>query len=275
MYIDLNPVDKIPNLKRDSIVLSKRFKVGLSEMIGRRNAMEDAVVIKGGFMGKDDVDLFCVFDGHGGTVAANFAAENIPLILEKYLKKGDIEPILAIKQAILDTNEAFRGYLKGKDNNLSHSGCTALVVLIMGTRVYIGNLGDTRCVLVSAGQGIRVTEDHKPINDEDRINALGGWLTGESTKRVNGMLAVARSIGDFYLEPFVNSEPFLEEFDLKSEHDYLILACDGVWDEVHDELAADVCRVEVDPFRCALALRDHGYCLNSDDNLSVIVVGFK
>lgn len=196
-------------------------------MIGRRSTMEDSVVVMGEFLDKENADLYCIFDGHGGTAAARFAAENLPKILEKHLKEGVLEPIIALKQTIFDTNEAYREFQKGKDHSVTHSGATALVVLILENRVYIANLGDTRCVLTRSGQAIRVTEDHKPINDEDRINALGGWVTGESTKRINGMLAVARSIGDFYLEPFVNAEPFLEEFELTKDDEYLILACDG------------------------------------------------
>lgn len=196
-------------------------------MIGRRSIMEDSIVVMGSFLGKEDSDLYCVFDGHGGTAAARFTAENFPKFLEKRLTEGKLEPILALKFALSDTNEAYREFQKGKDHSFTHSGTTALVVLIIGNRVYIANLGDTRCVISRAGQAIRVTEDHKPINDEDRINALGGWVTGESTKRINGMLAVARAIGDFYLEPFIIAEPFLEEFDLQNDDEYIILACDG------------------------------------------------
>jgi serine/threonine protein phosphatase PrpC len=69
--------------------------------------------------------------------------------------------------------------------------------------------------------------------------------------------------------------------------DYVVLACDGVWDVLDDEhAAATIRRRAVDDdennvgavpdartlSRLAARLRDHAYCANSDDNVSVLVV---
>jgi len=112
------------------------------------------------------------------------------------------------------------------------------------------------------------------MDEEDRINALGGYVIGSSsgTRRVNGLVAVSRSIGDFFMEPFIIAEPHVTEVDLIKEDQFLILACDGVWDEVSDQMAVDICLKEPDPHKAALKLRDTAYALGSDDNISVMII---
>ena len=48
--------------------------------------MEDASVVHGCFGGKDDCDLFCVFDGHGSRHSAAYCAQHLPDRLVKKLK---------------------------------------------------------------------------------------------------------------------------------------------------------------------------------------------
>jgi serine/threonine protein phosphatase PrpC len=99
--------------------------------------------------------------------------------------------------------------------------------------------------------------------------------------RVNGVLAVARSIGDFYLHPYVSVEPFLSrQIDLEKEQiEFLIFACDGVFDVISDEMACDIVRQSINenpenPHLAASVLRDKAYLYGSRDNISVIVVIF-
>ncbi|KAA6386350.1 MAG: hypothetical protein EZS28_018121 [Streblomastix strix] len=63
--------------------------------------------------------------------------------------------------------------------------------------------------------GKALTVDHKPINDRevDYIKRVGGFLSSE--RRVNGVLAVARAMGDFDLSPAVSCEPDLFQYSIK------------------------------------------------------------
>ena len=46
--------------------------------------------------------------------------------------------------------------------------------------------------------------------------------------RVNGVLAVTRSLGDCVMKEFVVGNPYTTETELGQGDDFLILACDGV-----------------------------------------------
>lgn len=52
------------------------------------------------------------------------------------------------------------------------------------------------------------------------------------TWRVQGTLAVSRSIGDAHLKEWVMAEPDTKVVNLTKDMEYLILASDGIWDEV-------------------------------------------
>jgi len=74
------------------------------------------------------------------------------------------------------------------------SGACANVVLIYRDSIYVANLGDCRCVLGRMkGRGIGLSRDHKASVEKSRIRKVGGFI---KNGRVNGVLAISRTIGD-------------------------------------------------------------------------------
>ncbi|KAL7472734.1 hypothetical protein ACHAXS_013105 [Conticribra weissflogii] len=120
---------------------------------------------------------------------------------------------------------------------------------------------------------MRITHDHKSTDADEirRIEKAGGVMI---RGRVLGVLAVARSLGDHGLKEFVIGRPYLsstviqieKECDKFSEPqvrnefikgrkglsassyspltdgDFLIVACDGLWDVMEDQEAVDLVR---------------------------------
>jgi len=93
--------------------------------------------------------------------------------------------------------------------------------------LYSANAGDARGVLCRAGKAVRLTYDHKGSDKQEakRITDAGGFVM---SGRVNGVLAVTRSLGDSSMKEFVVGEPYTTETELCEEDEFLILACDGV-----------------------------------------------
>lgn len=77
------------------------------------------------------------------------------------------------------------------------------------------------------GQAVRLTYDHKGSDAQEakRITDAGGFVMNN---RVNGVLAVTRSLGDSNMKEFVVGSPYTTETVLGSEDSFLIIACDGV-----------------------------------------------
>jgi len=247
---------------------SYRYAVGYSESIGIRPSMEDELVILGlGPRIRENEDYFAVFDGHGGPRVSEFCAKILHKKIRNSLAVG-MPPIESLKQAFLETDELV------KEEKVC--GSTALVALILDNILYVANIGDTRAVLGSKGlNATRLSVDHKPSlqSEKERICQIGGsvqMLGG--VWRVNGVLAVSRSFGDYFLKPFVIAEPFISETQLTDEHLFLVLACDGVWDVLSDEQVVCIVSQVESPDIAAEIIRRTAFTRGSEDNISVIVI---
>ncbi|PWN48316.1 protein phosphatase 2C [Violaceomyces palustris] len=140
--------------------------------------------------------------------------------------------------------------------------------------LYTANVGDARAVLCRAGRAIRLTYDHKGSDAQEakRITDAGGFVMNN---RVNGVLAVTRSLGDSSMKEFVVGSPYTTETTLSSEDTFLIVACDGLWDVVDDQEAVDLIQQVYDPQRASEILLQHALSNFSTDNTSVMVVRFS
>jgi protein phosphatase 2C family protein 2/3 len=93
-------------------------------------------------------------------------------------------------------------------------------------------VGDSRAVLVRAGgQILPLSKDHKPMrkDEKQRIESAGGSVVGG---RVMGRLAVSRAFGQKRMKTtrVVSVEPEVISTQLFGTDQFLILACDGLWD---------------------------------------------
>lgn len=152
-----------------------------------------------------------------------------------------------VREGFLDIDRHM--HKMARQDNWDRSGSTAAAVMISPRYIYFINCGDSRTLLCHDGQVAFYTEDHKPFNprEKERIQNAGGSVT---LQRVNGSLAVSRALGDFdfkevdwrpQTEQLVSPEPEVYELERTPEDEFLILACDGVWDAIgNEELCAFV-----------------------------------
>lgn len=218
--------------------------------------------------------FFAVYDGHSGVDASNFSATHLHCHLARN-KNLATDPRLALKEAFEETDECF--VAKAKREGL-RSGSTGVAVFIKGESLYVAWLGDSQVVLCKAGQHHLLMDPHKPNREDERqrIEALGGCVVFFGAWRVNGSLSVSRAIGDAEHKPYISGEPDTEELDLEGDEDFLILACDGLWDVIKPSEAVNaVCQYLAeggDRASVAKCLVDGAKDAGSNDNISVVVV---
>lgn len=278
------------------------LRYGLSSMQGWRLEMEDAhsAIIGVPDIG-ENISWFAVFDGHAGSRVSyhcsNHLLECIKTCgefrdsLKKETELGEDELMEKVKagilQGFLEMDEKLRK-IPEVANGEDKSGTTAVCVLISSKYILFSNCGDSRGVLSGDGsKPVLMTEDHKPSNppELERIQNAGGSVM---IQRVNGSLAVSRALGDFEYknvdgkgptEQLVSPEP---EFYMKNREtetdEFLVLACDGVWDVMTNE---DICsfisaRMRVTDNLEQIANEVIDTCLHkgSRDNMSIIIIAF-
>ena len=111
-------------------------------------------------------------------------------------------------------------------------------MLITKTEIICANAGDSRTVLSKNGTAVELSQDHKPedVNEMRRIQNAGGFV---EDGRVNGMLALSRALGDFEYknnpmfkpkDQVVSPFPDVKIVPITSDAQFVLLACDGIWD---------------------------------------------
>ncbi|KAK2045489.1 protein phosphatase 2C [Colletotrichum somersetense] len=275
----------------------ERLIYGVSAMQGWRISMEDAHITILDLLppGSDEakkheskLSFFGVFDGHGGDKVALFAGENIHDIIKKQetFKKGNYEQ--ALKDGFLATDRAILNDPKYEEEV---SGCTACVGLISDNKIYVANAGDSRSVLGIKGRAKPLSQDHKPQleAEKSRITAAGGFV---DFGRVNGNLALSRAIGDFEfkksaeLSPeaqIVTAFPDVETHEISDDDEFLVIACDGIWDCQSSQAVVEFVRrgiaakQELD--KICENMMDNCLASNSEtggvgcDNMTMVIIG--
>ncbi|XP_075745077.1 uncharacterized protein LOC119181439 isoform X2 [Rhipicephalus microplus] len=184
-----------------------------------------------GLQGLPQYSYYAVFDGHAGVEAADYATAHLH---RNIAVQPDFvtDPVNAVREGFLLTD---RNFLQRSSREGLKSGCTAVCCLVREQRqLVVGWLGDSQAILVRKGIPIPLVNPHKPEREDERkrIEELGGVVLLMGIWRVNGALGVSRAIGDAEHKPFVTSEPDVVSMDLDGTEDFLVLGCDGLWDQL-------------------------------------------
>ncbi|KAF2622239.1 protein phosphatase-like protein 2c [Macroventuria anomochaeta] len=274
------------------------FIFGTSSMQGWRISMEDAhacildlqAAVEGGKPTEADQRLafFGVYDGHGGDKVAIYTGEHLHEIVAKQeaFKEGDIKK--ALQDGFLATDRAI---LSDPRYEEEVSGCTASVGILSKDKIYVANSGDSRTVLGVKGRAKPLSFDHKPQNEAEkaRIQAAGGFV---DFGRVNGNLALSRAIGDFEFkksadlppeQQIVTAFPDVEIHEINADDEFLVVACDGIWDVQSSQAVIEFVRrgivAKQDLASICENMMDNCLASNSDtggvgcDNMTITIVG--
>ncbi|KAJ7530608.1 hypothetical protein O6H91_14G009900 [Diphasiastrum complanatum] len=254
---------------------SKQIEHGFYKVKGKaHHAMEDYHVAEFRRVGKHELGLYAIYDGHKGHSVPEYPGKNL---FDNILNERDFwrDPRSAIMRAYHSTD---RTILK-KGPVLGSGGSTAVTaILVDGSPLLVANVGDSRAVLCQAGQAIQLSVDHEPSIPSERcqVESKGGFVSQfpGDVPRVDGQLAVARGFGDKSLKDHLSADPDMKGVAIDSQVDFLILASDGLWKVMKNEEAVECVRSITDPQFAAKALADEALARRSTDDISCIVVRF-
>lgn len=270
------------------------YEIGASGMQGWRLEQEDAHIVASMPSCPDHV-MVAVFDGHGGAGASLWASKYLVEILEarkewkSYVAGGKEKNLTllceALRGAFLDADVALRSFQSSGSPDADTSGCTAVVCMVTPETIVCANAGDSRAVLATCGKTKEMSYDHKPFNNAERmrIESAGGTV---QFNRVDGDLAVSRAFGDFQYKTSpelpaekqkVSPEPDFITHDRVSADEFLLLACDGLFDVMSNAEATAFGRQILEEGETSIILMaeemlDIALEKDSRDNISAIIV---
>ena len=242
--------------------MSTGFVCAVTSVIGKRQEMEDFTSIVHDFAGPG-THLFAIFDGHSGSKASKYCSQTFASKIRAKLQE-EKSCFDSVRETCLEANEFTA-------TDCPNEGSTVALAILIGDRIYFANVGDTRIVLSHPdGTVERVSRDHKASDPEQvqEIMDKGGFVF---KGRVNGFLAITRSIGDANVGDAVSCEPHLAETAREAGVSFVI-ASDGVWDVISDEEAMGFVKEAETCEEAVAKIRDQALERGSKDNISVICV---
>lgn len=205
-----------------------------------------------------------IFDGHLGNLASKYAASSFYRVIEARLSRIDNEIMLSPgwkSRVQTDLEQAFeeihRGIIEAVSSSpggvMDQSGTTATILYVTDLAVIIANVGDSRAIIskwkqnqkgVATITAHQLTVDHVASSrDEQKLIAQRGGSVSKSggIERVNGVLAVSRSLGDVQLAQYLSTKPHVLSLTKTEAHEmcrsspdkslpcFIVLASDGLW----------------------------------------------
>merc|ERR1719414_297981 len=259
--------------------------------------MEDAVDVRFGPEGELPTEFYAVYDGHGGTEAVSFVKRWLPEAIRSRGGFGDLENLdEVLKEAFTVTDEELLQQLRSQKGLAAQntgsqgtyvlsSGCVGCAAIVRGGRITVANLGDCRAVLCNNGEIAPLTLDHRTeVNEAERVRLGKLGVEGSSDGYLHGRLGVSRAFGDWAWDAEEKCrglvcEPEIFRAEVVDDTEFLLLACDGIFEEITSKEAGQIVRRRLragyDSKAAAETLVKHAVKRKSPDNVSVIVVLFK
>lgn len=214
----------------------------------------------------DRLGLFIVADGvgghFGGEVASALAVETVREVVG-HPKATQFKPKEVIYQAYEEASHRIFDRA-AQEQRLNGMGTTMVMGYVRESKLFVANVGDSRCYLYRKPYLWQITEDHSLINEQVRL----GMMNEEQAKKTIGKNVITRSVG-FERDVF----PDVLEREV-STGDIFLFCSDGLSGMVTDQ---DMCSMfnqhaaeKIAPLMIEKALAHGG-----DDNVTVLVLHFQ
>eukprot|EP01062_Namystynia_karyoxenos_P007409 TRINITY_DN12610_c0_g1_i1.p1 TRINITY_DN12610_c0_g1~~TRINITY_DN12610_c0_g1_i1.p1 ORF type:complete len:406 (+),score=114.91 TRINITY_DN12610_c0_g1_i1:114-1220(+) len=255
--------------------------IGVAHEQGRRPTMEDAHALHAQLPGAPTgTSFFVVADGHAGRSVADMVAELLPRDIAARLNAGS-DPAAALPASFVAVDRKIFSKV-----GVADGGAAAVAALLRGPELWVAHIGDCRAVVCDAGKAVVMTRDHRASDPQEkkRVESEGAFV---AFGRVCASLMVTRTFGDFGFKGGdtmatgrakpVSNIPELARFVLTSSTEFLLLACDGVFDVMDNDQAVALCRQHIrdGPQRMAQELVKASLAKGTMDNVTAAVITFS
>ena len=215
---------------------------------------------------EDKLQIFIVADGMGGYKGGEIASRLAVETSKNYIINNfdsiehDRESILKlVKSAIEYANLVV--YEKSKESqDLENMGTTIDICLIIGNKVYIGHVGDSRVYRKRRDFFRKLTTDHSYVQKL----VSDGTITKEEAYNHPKKNMLIKALGcSSYVEPDVMVKGFLKD-------DVLLMCSDGLTNMLKDEKIVEI--INENPEKACNILVDKANEQGGYDNITAIII---
>jgi protein phosphatase len=220
--------------------------------------------------------LYIVADGMGGHHAGHEASKTAAQVAAQHVLERIYLPLLhngsamgghpqePIGEVMIDAVQAANHHIHDNDPKKS-SGTTLTAALILGKRLYVAHVGDSRAYIYADGELKLLTTDHSYV----RRLQDAGQLTEEEAAVHPQRNMLYKAVGqgnDLDIDTFTKTLP---------KQGKLVLCSDGLWGLVPDESIAEVIDRDIPLPAMTEELVMLARLAGGHDNITAIVVDFN
>lgn len=168
-----------------------------------------------------------------------------------------------VRQAVLKANLVVYEYAKAKPEQAGDAGTTISMGLVLGDRMVVANVGDSRAYMIRNGQLQQLTQDHSLV----ATLVASGQIQPQEVFSHPQRNLIYRSLGhkrDVQVDTYVH---------MLASGDTLLFCSDGMWEMVQD--SNEITRLTLEsrsPEEACKQLVDAANAAGGEDNIGVIVV---
>ena len=206
-------------------------------------------------------NLFIVADGMGGHKAGDYASRyTIERVVASVSRNTGEEPIAIMKEAINKANELLVAESR-EDESKSGMGTTLVIGTIIGNKLFVANIGDSRLYVV--GQNMRqITRDHSLVDEMVRL----GEINADEARVHPDKNIITRAVGT---SDHVEADFF--EVEITAD-DTILLCTDGLTNMVRDDEILDIIKKYDNAQTATMQLVKEANANGGRDNKTVMII---
>lgn len=212
--------------------------------------------------------IFVIADGMGGhnkgELASKIAVENTINLLKEKIKQGysDDNPAFIIESIIKSYEDSNSKIIKMASSNEEYKGMgtTLTTAVILHNRLYIGNVGDSRCYIFRGNRLERLTNDNSLVQEL----VFKGLITEDEARVHPQRNLITRAVG---LDKVLKVDIYEKEV---AKGDQILLTTDGLTSMISSEDIQSVLTSSESITKNCTVLVEKAKTNGGSDNISVI-----
>jgi PPM family protein phosphatase len=215
-----------------------------------------------------DAGVYIVCDGMGGAaageIASTLAVGEVLRQLTPRDEDGQTPLLTAAEKAISAANEAIFSRAQ-RNHRLNGMGTTLVALATEDRRVWVLNIGDSRCYRLRSGELQQLTQDHSLVEEQVRM----GRMTQHEALRSPRRNVITRALG-------TQCQVTPDVFELEAEPGDLFLLCsDGLTRELSDPTIQTLLAPDLPLETLSLRLVEAAKKAGGHDNITCLLVRAK
>lgn len=263
--------------KSEAATNDPTLRAGVRCDVGARERNEDSCLVysseSGGHFSIVPFGLYIVADGMGGHTNGHVASRIASRVAAHYVLSKIYMPLLQtvgpptnvpIQEVLLDAVQAANTAVFEDDPEVD-SGTTLTVALVLGRRLHVAHVGDSRLYLLANDKLEQISSDHSLVQ---RLQDVG-TLTAEEATMYRYRNVLLRAVGQ-------GEEVEVDTYMRLLPHTGKLLLCsDGLCGFVDDGTIKEILEKEISLPELVDDLYETALAAQSNDNVTAVVVDFS